>query len=281
MRLTPDADLHLVARHVLAGLGAGLRAGREHGSGIEFAEYRAWVPGDDARRIDWKLMARADRYYVREAERDSHVAVWLWLDASASMAEPSRATPGLDKLGYARALLACMAALAQRQGDAVGLLVSGGGTVHITPPARGAGQLRRVLGQLERTRAAGLLPERVLPHFARTPSLVFAASDCLDWPSAHAQALLRLRRLRHDVRLLCLHTEAERAASFAAGQAWSDPERPRGLVRFDSSTRPEYRRRRDLHFADVATDCRRHDIPLVCAAIEEPLVAVLRKWLRP
>lgn len=61
-------------------------------------------------------------------------------------------------------------------------------------------------------------------------------------------------------------------------------ERPRDAARggrFDSGTRPEYRRRRDLHFADVATDCRRHDIPLVCAAIEEPLAAVLRHWLRP
>ena len=281
MAVIPTADLHLVARHVLASLGPGAHAGRGHGPGVEFAGYRAYVPGDDWRRIDWKLMARADRYYVREAERDSHLAVWLWLDASASMAEPSRVTPGLDKLGFARALLACVAALAQRQGDAFGLLVFGAGKVQVTPPARGTGQLRRVLGQLARVSAAGLLPEQPRLHFARTPGLIFAASDCLDWPSAHAQALLRLRHMRHDVRLLCLHTEAERAASFAAGQAWSDPEAPSGVVRFDSDTRAIYRRRRDQHFANVLTDCRRHDIAVLSAAIEEPLVGVLRKWLRP
>ena len=66
-----------------------LHAGRERGAGVEFSEYRAYAPGDEWRRVDWKLLARNDRYYVREAERDSHVAVWFWLDASASMAEQS------------------------------------------------------------------------------------------------------------------------------------------------------------------------------------------------
>ena len=110
-------DLDLVIRHVLAGLGQGIHAGRERGAGVEFSEYRAYAPGDEWRRVDWKLLARADRYYVREAERDSHVAVWLVLDASASMMEPSRSIPGLDKLAYARTLLGCVAAIAQRQGD--------------------------------------------------------------------------------------------------------------------------------------------------------------------
>ncbi|MBW8902272.1 MAG: DUF58 domain-containing protein, partial [Massilia sp.] len=78
--LAHTADLNLVIRHVLAGLGHGIHAGRERGAGVEFSEYRAYAPGDEWRRVDWKLLARADRYYVREAERDSHVAVWLWLD---------------------------------------------------------------------------------------------------------------------------------------------------------------------------------------------------------
>ena len=82
--------LDLVIRHVLAGLGHGIHVGRERGAGVEFSEYRAYAPGDEWRRVDWKLLARADRYFVREAERDSHVATWLWLDATASMAEPSR-----------------------------------------------------------------------------------------------------------------------------------------------------------------------------------------------
>ena len=110
--LAHSKDLDLIVRHVLAGLGHGLHAGRERGAGVEFSEYRAYAPGDEWRRVDWKLLARNDRYYVREAERDSHVAVWFWLDASASMNEASQRFANVSKLAYARAVIACLAAVA-------------------------------------------------------------------------------------------------------------------------------------------------------------------------
>ena len=282
--LAHTSDLNLVIRYVLAGLGHGIHAGRERGAGVEFSEYRAYAPGDEWRRVDWKLLARADRYFVREAERDSHVAVWLWLDASASMAEPSRSVEGLDKLQYARVVLACIAAIAQRQGDAFGLIVCGGGRVRFTPAARGPRQMQRILAQLSRTEAAGSLPPadtlRASLHFARSPSLIFAASDFLDWPSAQSEALLRLRHMRHDVRALCLQTQAECDAGFASGSAYRDPEQGEGLFRFDPEARSAYIRNRSEHFARMTAECRRNDIPTLDARIEQPLQAVLRAWLR-
>ncbi|MCE3608385.1 DUF58 domain-containing protein [Massilia sp. P8910] len=278
-------DLNLIIRHVLAGLGHGIHAGRERGAGVEFSEYRAYAPGDEWRRVDWKLLARADRYYVREAERDSHVAVWLWLDATASMAEPSRSgVAGLDKLWYARTILACIAAIAQRQGDAFGLVVCSGERVQFTPAARGPRQMQRVLAQLKRVEAGGALPDsdtlRASMPFVRAPSLVFAASDFLDWPSGQAEALLRLRRMRHDVRLLCLQTRAECDASFPPETTYRDPENPDGVFRFAADTVGVYRKNRDEHFARMLAQCRRNDIAALAACIEEPLPAVLRAWLR-
>jgi uncharacterized protein (DUF58 family) len=282
--LAHTTDLNLVIRYVLAGLGHGIHAGRERGAGVEFSEYRAYAPGDEWRRVDWKLLARADRYYVREAERDSHVALWLWLDASASMAEPSRSVAGLDKLQYARVVLACIAAIAQRQGDAFGLIVCGADRVKFTPAARGPRQMQRVLAQLSRTEAAGSLPPaetlRASLHFARSPSLIFAVSDFLDWPSAQSEALLRLRRMRHDVRALCLQTGAECDASFAAGSAYRDPEQDVGLFRFDPEARAAYMKSRSEHFAQMAADYRRNDIKTLAVRIEQPLHEVLRAWLR-
>jgi uncharacterized protein (DUF58 family) len=276
--------LGLAIRHVLAGLGHGIHAGRERGAGVEFSEYRAYAPGDEWRRVDWKLMARADRYYVREAERDSHVAVWLVLDASASMLEPSRSIEGLNKLGYARLLLGCVGAIAQRQGDAFGLVVCQGGRVHFTPAARGPRQLQRVLAQLERTDAAGALPGsevlRTGLHFARSPSVVCVAGDFLEWPSPLSEAMVRLRSMRHDVRALCLQTEAEMAADFDTAQAWRDPEGDGKLFRFGSEVRAAYARRREDHFAMVARQCRAHDIPYVAAPVERAPGEVLRAWLR-
>jgi uncharacterized protein (DUF58 family) len=277
-------ELELVIRHVLAGLGHGIHAGRERGAGVEFSEYRAYAPGDEWRRVDWKLMARADRYYVREAERDSHVAVWLVLDATASMAEPSRSIAGLDKLSYGRAILACIAAVAQRQGDAFGLVILSGGRAQFTPASRGPRQLQRVLAQLSRASAAGELPGaaglRTALRFAQAPGVVFAASDFLDWPSPLSEALVRLRHMRHDVRALCLQTQAEVDASFATGHAYRDPEGAEGVFRFGADLKDAYRRNRVDHFGTVVADCRRHDLPLVTANIEQAPAEVLRLWLR-
>lgn len=282
--LAQTRDLDLVIRHVLAGLGHGIHAGRERGAGVEFSEYRAYAPGDEWRRVDWKLLARADRYYVREAERDSHVAVWLMLDATASMAEPSRSTPDVDKLWYARTILACIAAVAQRQGDAFGLVVLSGERVHFTPAARGPRQMHRVLAQLARTEATGQLPPaetlKASLHFARAPSLVFAVSDFLELPSPMTEALLRLRRMQHDVRTLCLQTRAEVEASFPVNKAYRDPEQGMGIFRFGADVQADYRRRRDEHFASLNAQWRKSDIASLSACIEDPPAAVLRSWLR-
>lgn len=276
--------LDLVIRHVLAGLGHGIHAGRERGAGVEFSEYRAYAPGDEWRRVDWKLLARADRYFVREAERDSHVAVWLVLDASASMLEPSREVDGVDKLAYARTLLGCVAAIAQRQGDAFGLVVLNCGGVAFTPALRGPRHLQRVLLQLSRVQASGELPDagtlRASLHFAQSPSVIFAASDLLDWPSPLSQALIRLRGMRHDVRVLCLQTQAEVDASFSSSLAYRDPEQGAGVYRFGADLKEGYRQNREAHFATVAAACRKSDIPLVAARIEQPPGEVLRLLLR-
>lgn len=274
------AGLDLVIRHVLAGLGHGIHAGRERGAGVEFSEYRAYAPGDEWRRVDWKLLARADRYYVREAERDSHVAVWLVLDATASMAEPSRSMAGIDKLWFARIMLACVAAVAQRQGDAFGLAVLSGSKVSLIPAARGPRQLQRVLAQLARCEPSGELPPaealRTALRFAASPGLVFAVSDFLDWPSPLAEALTRLRAMRHDVRVLALQTRAEADAAFDPRASYADPESAR-MVRFDSA---EYVQRRSSHFDGVAAAWKKADVPYLMGTIEEPVGQVLRAWLR-
>jgi len=277
-------DLELVIRHVLAGLGQGVHAGRERGSGVEFSEYRAYAPGDEWRRVDWKLLARADRYYVREAERDSHVAVWLLLDASASMAEPSRSIAGLDKLSYARTLLACIGAIAQRQGDAFGLVVLSGGRVQFVPAARGPRQLQRVLAKLAQVQAEGDLPDadllRSSLRFTGSPSLIFAATDFLDWPSSLSQALVRLRHMRHDVRAVCLQTEAEATGSFDSGPAYRDPEHDGGVFRFGADLREGYLRNREQHFDTVSAALRASDVQLAQACIEQAPGEILRQWLR-
>ncbi|PZQ21436.1 MAG: DUF58 domain-containing protein, partial [Stenotrophomonas acidaminiphila] len=78
-------DLRLTARRAIGAQGIGVHHSRSRGAGLEFAQYRAYEPGDELRQIDWKLYARSDRFFVREAERESPLTVWIVLDATASM----------------------------------------------------------------------------------------------------------------------------------------------------------------------------------------------------
>ena len=87
-RLRP---LRLHARRGAIAHGLGAHASVQRGSGLEFAQYRAYEPGDDPRQVDWKLFARSDRYFVREAERESPLVAWIVLDASASMGQADQA----------------------------------------------------------------------------------------------------------------------------------------------------------------------------------------------
>lgn len=282
--LAHSQDLDLIIRHVLAGLGHGLHAGRERGAGVEFSEYRAYAPGDEWRRVDWKLLARNDRYYVREAERDSHVAIWLWLDASASMAETSRRYPTVSKLDYARAILTCLAAVAQRQGDAFGLIIAQQGRLQVIPSARGPRQLHRVMAALNRTHALGELPDetqmKAQMQVLRAPSLLFAVSDFLEWPSASSASLLRLRKMRHDVRALALQTEAECQADFPVGTSYCDPEHSSITVEFSAQNKSTYLSASQAHFEQVRNEFRRVDIPYLQTTIEQDLAKVLRGFLR-
>ncbi len=95
-----------------------------------------------------------------------------------------------------------------------------------------------------------------------------------------SEALLRLRRMRHDVRALCLQTQAEADASFPKGSTWRDPEQGDGVFRFDAATAGAYAANRDEHFARVKGECRKNDIAYLAATIEQPLASVLRAWLR-
>ena len=135
--------LRLAARVSPLAQGIGEHAGRARGAGLEFAQYRAYEPGDELRQIDWKLYARSDRFFVREAERDSPLTVWIVLDATASMAQCDGARG--TRFDTARSLAACIAELALRQGDRFGLLVLHGDGVRLVAPGNGVRQRDQLL----------------------------------------------------------------------------------------------------------------------------------------
>lgn len=123
-------SLQLRARRVVEGVLTGLHRSPHRGQAVEFAEHKEYAPGDELRDIDWRVFARADKYYVKKYELETNLRAWLVVDASASMAYGRQ---GLTKLEYAKTLAASLAWLLIRQQDMAGLVVAGSPAAQ--PPA--------------------------------------------------------------------------------------------------------------------------------------------------
>jgi uncharacterized protein (DUF58 family) len=220
------ANLRLRARRGGGGDGLGQHQSRSRGAGLEFAQYRAYEPGDEPRRIDWKLYARSDRYFVRESERDSPLTLWLVIDASASMGQADGVRPSWRKLDAAKAIAACAIELAVRQGDRFGLVALGTGGSSLIAAHAGPRHRGRCVLELERLECGGTWPaeavlrpmwERVLPS-----SLVLVLSDFFD--ESAAELALRFAAARREVLTVQMLSAEERDFPFAGGHRFVDPE---------------------------------------------------------
>ena len=134
--------------HVVEGFINGLHRAPYFGASIDFAEHRGYVAGDDIRRVDWRLFARTDRYYVKQYEADTNTNLSMLLDISRSMKFASR---GVSKLEYGCYVGACLAYLAHRQRDRVGIITFDSDIVTHVPPS--AKHFNVVLHTLDRAKA--------------------------------------------------------------------------------------------------------------------------------
>ena len=235
-------DLRLTSHRAIGGQGIGLHRSRSRGAGLEFAQYRAYEPGDEPRQIDWKLYARSDRFFVREAERESPLAVWILIDASASMAQADRRRPDWSRLHAAGALAACLAELALRQGDRFGLVALREDGLRVVAPASGARQRDRMLLELHGLSARGGFPhpQALAPLWERigTGDLVILLGDCFD--AASVDLAERLAAARREVLVIPLLTAEERDFPFTGGHRFRDPETGEELLGDGAAMRADY-----------------------------------------
>ncbi len=216
--------LRLWAQRAGAVSGIGSHASRSRGAGLEFAQYRAYEPGDEVRQVDWKLYARSERLFVREAERENPLTLWIVIDASASMGQGDAARAGWSRLDAAKLLAVCLAELALAGGDRFGWIVPGVRGV-VAAPADGRRQRDRLRLDLAFDAAAApfaaadLAPlyERIGAH-----DLVLVLSDLFD--DAVVEMILRLAAARRDVAVIQILTAEERDFPFADGRRFVDPE---------------------------------------------------------
>ena len=190
--LAKIGNLEMLARTVVDGFISGLHRAPHLGLSLDFAEHRGYMPGDDIRRIDWRLFARTDRFYVKQYEADSNANFSVLLDISPSMSFGSQ---GLTKLDYSRYLAACLTYFSHTQRDRVGIVTFDHDIVTRVPPS--AKHLDVVLHTIDRVkpgRAGDLAGPlfRMTEHFRRRGILVLI-SDLYDEPDAVLDAVKPLR----------------------------------------------------------------------------------------
>lgn len=235
-------DVRLVPRRAVGAHGFGLHRSVSRGAGLEFAQYRAYEPGDELRQIDWKLYARSDRFFVREAERESPVDVWLLIDATASMTQGDAARKQWNRLDAARGLAACLIEVALRQGDRFGIATLGGRGLDVVPAGTGLRHRDRCLLALRDIRAEGKWPEEtsLRPLWERIPpgSMALMLGDGFDDnATAFAQRLSAARREVLSIRIL---SAEERDFPFKGGHRFVDAESGEELLSDAASIREEF-----------------------------------------
>ena len=238
------ARIDLRARFVVEGFLTGLHRSPYHGFSVEFAEHRQYMPGDPLRHLDWKVLAKSERKYLKQYQEETNLRAMLLVDTSASMGYASR---GLSKLDYARMLAAALAYLMITQHDAVGLFAFAGGKGELLPPHATSIQLRQILLALERltpggtTDFAGSL-HRVAEHFTRR-GLVVLLSDLLDDPARIESAIRHFRHRKHEVLVFHVLDPQERRFDFEREATYIDLETGDRVTTRSQDLREDYRAR--------------------------------------
>jgi uncharacterized protein (DUF58 family) len=270
-------DLDLLARTVVDGFINGLHRAPYFGASIDFAEHRGYTPGDDIRRVDWRLYARTDRYYVKQYEADTNTNFSVLLDVSKSMGFASR---GISKLEYACYLSACLAYLAHRQRDRVGIITFDSEVVDHVPPS--AKHFDIVLHTLDRARAlrpGGLkLVSDLAEHFKRR-SILALVSDFYEDPDVVLDAIKPLRFLGNDLIVFHVLDPAELEFSYDDASAFQDLESGEQIPVVPEALAEEYRQLIRAHTTALAEKFSEHRIDYTVLNTSAPLDYALFSYL--
>jgi uncharacterized protein (DUF58 family) len=278
--LTRISSLELVARTVVEGFISGLHRSPHLGFSVDFAEYRPYRPGDDIRKIDWKVYGRLDRFFVKEHEGETNTSISLILDCSRSMAYGSR---GIQKLLYGQFLAASLGYFAFKQRDGVGF-ISFDDSLREFVPARGSvGHLNTVLHAIERT-APGSGSDFAGPLVSvaermRRRGMVVVISDLYDDARHVMEGLRHLAYRGNDVIVFHVLDPMELNFDFEASAQFVDLETRAEMHVIPEFVRQEYRKILREQIAYFERECQRDRMDYELIDTSRPLDHALFTYL--
>ena len=197
--LNSITGLELVARAIVEGFMSGSNKSQSIGSGQEFSQYKNYQPGDDLRQLDWKMFARSERYFIKEAEIETNITVKFMLDASRSM---SYSEDTISKLQFAKVMIAALAFLARKQGDTFGLFSVNDQQIQSVLPRFEQQQFIRLLTTLININSKGNWEkskgiEQLFDHHCK--EMIIFITDMYDDGQDIQQFISRLKTVRNEV----------------------------------------------------------------------------------
>jgi len=278
--LTRIASLELVARMVVEGFISGLHRSPHLGFSVNFAEYRAYHPGDDIRKIDWKVYGRTDRFYVKEFEGETNTRIHLILDCSQSMSYQKQ---GIRKLEYGQFLAASLGYFAFKQRDAIGFISYNDEIIDYIPARGSIGHLNTVLHAIERVHAG----ERTDFYKAlvnaserlRGKGIIIVISDLYDEPENVMSGLRHLVSRGNDVIVFQLLDPAEIHFDFSDAAQFVDMETRTEMHVIPDYVRQEYHKLLTRQIAEYERECRKDRMDFALIDTSKPLDQALYSYL--
>jgi uncharacterized protein (DUF58 family) len=274
-------QLQVTARRVVEGSITGPHRSPLKGSSVEFRQHRFYTPGDEPRRLDWRVLGRTDRPYIKEYDEETNLRAVLLLDASGSMgyagAEPE------TKFDYACKLVAALSYLMLGQTESVGLGIMGPKLDQWVAPRAGSAQLSRVIDVLERATPKGeSVVSRAMQEAADRlgrRSLVIVLSDFFAPVGALREGLARLRHDRHETALLQVLDRDELEFPFRHWCRFRGLEGERSQLAEPALVRKVYLKNFSDHRRDLEDTARSMGAAFHSFVTEKPVIDSITKFL--
>ena len=264
------------ARRVVEGSTIGLHKSPIKGASVEFRQHRFYVPGDEPRRLDWRVLARTDRPYIKEYDEETNLRCVLLLDSSGSMGYGPKHGPKYDA---AARIVASMAYLMLRQTESVGLATFAGKMTSYLPPHATSTQLSRVIDQLERTdpRGESNLPQAVQEIADRLGrrALVIVVSDFFTPMKRVREAFARLNYERHETMAIQVMDPDEQEFPFRSWSRFRGLEGEPAMLAEPAMVRKAYLENFRHHQQQLAESCRAMRVEQHLYTTDRPLL----EWL--
>lgn len=271
--------LELVARVIVEGFMSGSNQSQTVGAGQEFSQYRNYEPGDDLRQLDWKMYARSERYYIKQADIETNITVRFMLDASRSMAYEEGS---VSKLLYAKVMTAALAYLARKQSDAFGLFTVNEKNISAIEPRFEQQQFMRFLNALVRVESDGTWHKgngigQLFNPYGK--EMIVFMTDLYDHDEDLQRFISKLKTTRNEVIVFHLMGRHETDMDFDGSFTFEDLEEH---VRIKVDTRSQqqaYQARMQQWLKEVRAWMLEKHINYYRVTLDQPVEQVLRDFL--